>query len=174
MSRQISISYIWDKETFLKAAKSAYKHELKNSGKRYIGWLFIAMAQFGVVAAMKKGAVGLLLISSILLVYWYLLRWPLRKFIISKSFDKSPYANKKFNIKIYDDKIEINTESIKWDKISQVIFLESGFLLYTDQKSFFFPSGAFKDMEEKNKFAAMAKKRVKNYQISLTSSQTTF
>jgi len=164
MSKNICISYIWDRQTFLKAAETAYKYELKNSNKKYLGWLFIAMAQFGVVAAMKKGAGGLLIISSILLVYWYLLRWPIRKFFINKTFDKSPYANKQFNIKILDDGIEVNNSLIGWDKILQVIFLENGFFLYMEQDFFFFPSSAFKDIEERNRFAAIAKKKVQNYQ----------
>ena len=71
MFEPIYIEYTWTKELFLKASKSAYDYELKNSPKRFLGWIFIAMAQFGVVMAMIKGAGGLLILSTIFLIYWY-------------------------------------------------------------------------------------------------------
>ena len=47
----INIHYLWDKELALKSAYDIYEYELKNSNKKFIGWLFIALAQFGVVGA---------------------------------------------------------------------------------------------------------------------------
>ena len=160
MFEPIYIEYTWTKELFLKAGKSAYDYELKNSPKRFLGWIFIAMAQFGVVMAMKKGAGGLLIISTIFLIYWYLLRWPIRKIIIKKSFDKSPLANHNFKITIKEDGLYFDNNKISWDEILKIVSVENGFLLYLNSDYLYFPYSAFKNIEEKNRFKEEAKKRV--------------
>ena len=159
----INFNYKWDKETYLKAAKVAYDYELKTSRKRYIGFFFIALTQFGVVAALKKGAIGLLLISTFLVVYWYLLRWPIRKISISKAFNKLPNANMDYSIKTDENGIKINSNLIPWSEIAEVIYLQDGFLIYAENNFFFFPATAFKTLEDKNDFAKLAKKFVKSY-----------
>jgi hypothetical protein len=163
MSKTIKISYIWDKETFLKASKVTYDYELNNSNRKYWGWLFIALLQFGVVAAMKKGAVGLLFISTFLVIYWYMLRWTLRKRFILKTFDKSPNANHTYNVEITDEALKIDTTILSWSDIKKVISLKEGFLLFNKDEFFFFPSSAFKDMDERNEFSTIAKDKVTNY-----------
>ncbi len=170
MSKIINISYVWDKNLFLKASKAIYDYELNNSNRKYWGWLFIAMLQFGVVSALKKDAIGLLFISTFLVIYWYLLRWNFRKRFISKTFDKSSNANHKYNIKITNETITIDNNSISWSEIKKVIYLKEGFLLYYKDEFFFFPSSAFKDMDERNEFASLAKEKVENYSNSSISS----
>jgi hypothetical protein len=157
----IKISYIWDKEIYLKATKIAYDYELKRSSKRFIGWIFIAMSQFGVVQAMKGGGVGLLLLSSILILYWYYFRWEIRKSILIKNFKKSPNANHKFNILANEKGITIDDRLIQWSKIEEIISLRDGFLLYYDNSFLFFPLNAFKDIEKKNQFGLLVKANIK-------------
>ena len=159
MFKPINLKYMWDKESFLDASKVAYDYELKHSSKRFLGWLFIAMTQFGVVAAMKKGSIGLLLVSSVLVVYWYFFRWKIRKRLIEKSFD----TEQKFHVNIDENKITINENHIKWDSILEVVSLEKGFLVFYKNTFLFFPSKAFKDIDEKNAFAQLAKEKAKNY-----------
>jgi len=163
ISKTINISYTWDKETFLKASKAIYDYELNNSNRKYWGWLFIALLQFGVVAALKKEAVGLLFISTFLVIYWYMLRWSLRKRFISKTFDKSPNANHNYNVVLDLKAITIDNNPILWSDIKKVISLKEGFLLYHKDEFFFFPSSTFKDMDERNEFASIAKDKVTNY-----------
>ncbi len=163
MSKNIELSYIWDRDTYLKASKLAYDYELKRSNKKYIGWLFIALTQFGVVAAMQKGSIGLLLISTILVLYWYYLRWPLRERFIKKSFKKLPNADMRYVIKILNDNFYINDKEIEWEKISEVLALEDGVFVYLGNDSIFVPNSAFKKIEDRNDFLTILKSKVDNY-----------
>jgi len=43
------------------------------------------------------------------------------------------------------------------------ISLKEGFLLYNKDEFFFFSSSAFKDMDERNELASIAKEKVENY-----------
>ncbi len=163
MSKEINIEYIWDKGTYLKASKVAYDYELKKSNKRYIGWFFIALTQFGVVAAMKKGSIALLLISTILVVYWYFFRWGIRKKVIETTFDKLENANQKYKLTLTNENLSINENKITWEEITQVTALEEGIFIYLDQNSIFIPSSAFKDIQERNEFLTILKSKVSNY-----------
>ncbi len=159
MFKPIKLTYTWDKKTFLDASHQAYKYEMKHSSKRFLGWIFIAMTQFGVVAAIRKGSIGLLLVSTILVLYWYFFRWKIRKRLIEKSFDQERI----YHVTIEKEKIIINQTDIDWDTILEVISLEKGFLLFFDKSFLFFPATAFKDIDEKNAFAKLAKEKAKNY-----------
>ena len=163
----IKISYTWNIDTYLKATKIAYDYELKHSPKRFLGWIFIAMSQFGVVQAMKGGGIGLLLLSSLLILYWYYFRWEIRKSILIKNFNKSPNANHQFKIEANENGLKIDNNLIEWNKILEVVSLKSGFLLYYDTTFLFLPLGGFKDIEEKSKFASLAKLKVTNYKNTI-------
>ena len=160
MSEGIEIEYTWDEKLALEASKSAYEYELKHSPKRFLGWVFIVLAQFGVVMAMKKGAIGLLLLSTIFLLYWYVLRWPIREFFIKKSFSKSPLANSKFNVILQEDALYINSSPINWDNISEIESAEKGFLLYLGKDFIYFPYSSFSSFEEKSIFKERIKKHI--------------
>ena len=159
ISKEITIKYSWDEESFLSASKIAYEYGLKHSLKRYLGWLFIILAQFGVVAALKKGAFGLLFISTILLIYWYFLRWPLRAIFIKRSFKKSNLANKEFVAKITKDYLEINSIKIKWSEIKEVVSIKTGYLIELSNQLLFLPKSAFKEKEAKEQFIKLAKSK---------------
>ena len=161
ISKEIEVKYKWDEDSFLEASKIGYEYTLKNSYKRYLGWLFIIIAQFGVVAALKKGAFGLLLISTILIIYWYFLRWPIRAFFIKREFKKSNLENKEFKVKISKDYIEINGIKIKWSDIKSVISLKRGYLLELNRELLFLPKSAFTNKEAKEYFIDLAKEKSK-------------
>ncbi len=163
MSKNIEISYTWDKETYLKASKLAYDYELKKSNRKYIGWFFIALTQFGVVAAMKKGSIGLLLISTVLVVYWYYFRWSLRKKVIEKTFDKLSNANEKYIVDINSENLSINKKDIAWSEITEVLALKDGIFIYLNQDSIFIPNSSFQSFEDRNEFLTILKKSVTNY-----------
>ncbi len=163
MSKEIHISYIWDRETYLKASKLIYDYELKNSNKKYLGWFFIALTQFGVVSAIKQGVFGLLLLSTVLVIYWYYLRWPLRKKIIERTFKKLPNANKTYHIDISQEKLSIDKKEIKWSEITQLLVLKDGIFLYLDRESLFIPNSAFKSLEERNSFLKIVKDSLSIY-----------
>jgi len=163
MSDPIHICYTWDKETFLKASHIAYTYELKHSPKRFLGWIFIAMTQFGVVSAMRGGAIGLLMLSSLLVIYWYYFRWQIRKVMLAKSFDTLPQANEQYHITATEEGLVMKQREITWQDILEIVSLPEGFLVYFDQSFIFFPLSAFISIEEKNRFASLARENVKHY-----------
>ncbi len=163
MSDRITVSYTWDKDTYMRASKLAYEYELKHSNRKYLGWVFIALTQFGVVAAIQKGTIGLLLVSTILVIYWYALRWSLRKRIIEKTFDKLTNANMKYTISTTDTGLNINREDITWDKIVSVLALKNGIFLYLNPDSIYIPNKAFEDIDERNEFLKLLKQNIPNY-----------
>jgi hypothetical protein len=158
----IELKYKWDLDNFLKASKFAYDYNLKHSPKRFFGWLFIAATQFGVVMALKGGAVGLLFISTILVAYWYGLRWTIRKTILKKAFNSSNLKDKVINIKASSESLEIDNTKFNWSDIDLVVNLENGFLIFLNKESLFIPQSAFSKIEDRNSFAKYAKEQT-NY-----------
>ena len=167
ISNDIIIEYTWDRDTVLNASYSAYRYEMRHSPKRFIGWIFIVLTQFSVVGAMQKDAIGLLIISTILTTYWYFFRWSIRKFILSKSFDMLENANHKFKITVNRERLLIDEISSSWSDIREIVSLEDGFLIYYKESFIFFPSKAFKSIEDKNRFSLLAKEMVVKYKKEL-------
>ena len=160
MSRALVSSYVLDRDNYLSGAKLAYDYELRNSRKRYFGFLIIGLVQFGVVMALKKGAIGLLLISSILLIYWYLLRWPLRKLLLLNVFNKLPLKDEVIAIEFNNEGININKNSILWSDIQRVLLENEGFLLYYHNNYIFIPKKSF-DKDSEEEFLKIIKKKLK-------------
>ena len=157
MSKQVTFAYVWDQATAMKASELFYRYDLKHSPKRFLGWLFIAMAQFGVVGALKHDAYGLLVLSTVFLIYWYYLRWIIRKRIALKYFRSSAAAGMTFKISIQKEGILQNDLLLSWDDIDTVVELEEGFLLYTKQAPLFFPGEAFGSDKVRQHFRATVK-----------------
>jgi hypothetical protein len=161
--KDIEIDYTWSKDVFLDASKATYEFELKHSPKRFLGWFFIALVQFGVVGALKKDAYGLLLIATVLVIYWYAFRWPIRRFMISKTYDASCIKNHHFKMFANTDGISVDGTLIAWSMITEIISLENSFLLYYESSFLFIPKSAFTSSDEKDRFTHLAKKSVESY-----------
>lgn len=159
---KLNLSYKWDKQTYLQGSKSLYEDMLRHSPKRFTGWFFIALSQFGLVAFFKKGAFGLLFISTVFLIYWYLLRWPLRKLFILNAFQKSPLKDKTITVEFDSKNVTINETAISWNEIQRVLLEDNGFLLYYRENYIFIPKSAFNKESEKI-FLNIIKKRIENH-----------
>ena len=155
ISKEIKINYKWDKETALKSFNDIYKFEFNKSTKKYFGWFIIALVQFGVVATLKKGDITLLAFSTILLIYWYFIK----KLIAKKRFLDTIKDIKNINLAINKNGITFNKEKItwKWDEISEIKELESGFIIIKDSNHFFLPKEAFKTNKELESFIQFIK-----------------
>ncbi len=158
MSKDVTLSFRWSKETYMQAGELAYDYKMNHTPKKYMGWLFIALLQFGVVGALLKGTLAMLLFSTILLIYWYYLKKRIEKSILLRKFDKEEDANKILDISINKETITINGKKIQWSDIPQIISAEKGYLLDHIDGFLFFPSCAFKREEDKTEFINFAKK----------------
>ncbi|MCB4766178.1 MAG: YcxB family protein [Sulfurovum sp.] len=158
-SKPVTICYCWDKENFEKAFVHAYEYQFKHSVRRYIGWLFIAMVQFGVVVVLKGGSVGLLLFSTILILYWYFIkRWLIYRRTLT-SFKHSEFRDMPIALEANKDGIKQHGTVIPWKEIQRVIFLDDAILLYNKDKTFYIPHSAFSSLEEKSRFKSFAKEK---------------
>jgi hypothetical protein len=164
MSKPIKISYIWNKQNIDNLFEASYKYQFNNSAKRFIGWLFIALLQYGIVLALKKDAFAILLFSTIMLFYWYYGKKWIAKRRADKSFENSPFKGKKiemsigtngFNLVSSDSK---NHEHWSWDEVQEVIVLGDDIMLYKHPNFHYIPANGFESIEEKSRFKSMVKK----------------
>lgn len=160
MSRTIELQYIWDLPLALKASQRFYQFEFKHSYRRYLGWFFIALAQFGVVGALKHDSYGILILSTLFLAYWYLLRWEIRKVMVRKHFKGSAHSNQKVRVHIDANGIESNTQQVSWSDIIKVIEVEEGFLIYTLEQSLFIPKKDFASGSDRNDFRELLRDKI--------------
>jgi hypothetical protein len=148
MSKQIEINFVWSKSLAIKASKLYYNWDMKNSYKRFIGWLFIALTQFAIVGALKHHAFGLLFISTFLVIYWYYGRWYLREKMIVKFYNKSNLDNQKIKFTVKPDGLSHEDSLTQWDDIQTAIKLDDGIVLQTTQNTLYFTVESFGDYED--------------------------
>jgi len=162
-SSKIEISYKWDRENLEKSFEKSYTYHYKNSMRRYIGWLFIAMAQFGVVFALKGNHIGLLLFSTMLIIYWYLLKKWLVKRRVMRDFENSPYKDQVIKIYVDESGIMQDGELVPWENINGVVVADDAFMIYQKGKEYYIPPESFKEYEQKSQFKTIAKEKGKLY-----------
>jgi len=169
MSKPIKISYIWNRENIDKLFEASYKYQFNNSAKRFIGWFFVALLQYGVVVALKKDAYAILLFSTIMLFYWYYGKKWIAKRRAYKSFENSKFKDKKIEISIGNDGFSLasfgaeasdskTNEHWSWDEVQEVIVLGDDIMLYKHPHFHYIPSNGFESIEEKSRFKSLVKK----------------
>ncbi len=159
-SKPIKVNYIWNEENIDKLFEASYRYQFEHSSKRYIGWLIIAMMQFGVVAALKKGAFELLLFSTILIIYWYYGKKMIAKKRAKQSFEKSNFKNKIIKMTIDKQGFKITSpyqEEWHWDQIDEIISLQDDIMIYKYPNFHYIPSNGFESIDEKSRFKSLAK-----------------
>ncbi|SFV51092.1 hypothetical protein MNB_SV-3-737 [hydrothermal vent metagenome] len=161
MSKNIEINFTYTKELAFKASKLYYDWDMKNSSKRYVGWLFVAMVQFGVVGALKHDSYGILTISTILVIYWYYGRWYFRKGMIRKYYDKLYKTDTNVSFVLKEDGLYFDNLLISWDEIKKVIELEDGIIIHISTNTLFFEKDFFKSPKEMKYFIEKMKKQGK-------------
>ena len=161
MSKPIEVSFEWNKELALKTSKLYYDYDMRHSNKRYVGWFFVALVQFGIVGALKHDSYGLLYLSTFLVGYWYYGRWFLRKRMLERYYDKNNPQNLQIEFSIDEDGLHGKEKNIVWDDIIKVIELEEGVLVQARDNALFFANAAFKKEGDKTRFLKMAKEKGK-------------
>ena len=160
MSKPIKISYLWNKENIESLFEASYKHQFNNSGKRFIGWFFVALLQYGIVIALKKDAFAILLFSTIMLFYWYYGKKWIAKRRAEKSFETSEFKDKRIEMSIDKDGFTLpspNHEQWSWSDVQEVIVLGDDIMLYKHPNFHYIPAKGFESMEEKSRFKSLVK-----------------
>jgi hypothetical protein len=153
----------WDEAAFLEGAKLAYDFQMRHTWRRYAGWLFIAMTQFGVVGVLNHGSAGLLLLSTPLVLYWYVLRWPLRKRMALRSFERSGFAGRSLALEATEEGLCIDGGCVPWRNFGRVVASAEGYLLQRDEGFLFLPRTLFGSAEERNTFVALLKEKISEF-----------
>ena len=161
MSKSVEIKFTWSRDLAIKASKLYYNWDMKASGKKYVGWLFIAMMQFGVVGALKHDSFGILFVSTFLVIYWYYIRWFLRERMIVKFYEKSSLDAKDVVFVLQDDGLHYDDTVIDWGYISKVVKFDDGILIQTIDSTLFFQREAFKSYKDVQRFMQMMKDKGK-------------
>ena len=161
MSKSIEISYIWNKENVEKLFKASYKYQFEHSRRRYIGWFFIALLQYGIVVALKKEVFAILLFTTIVLFYWYYGKKWIAKRRAIKSFEESEFKDKEIKLTVSENGFEViapKKEHWDWSEIDEVVSLGDDIMIYKHPHFHYIPSSGFKSLEEKSQFKSIAKK----------------
>ncbi len=161
MSKPIEVSYIWNKENIEKLFDASYKYQFEHSRKRYIGWFFIALMQYGIVIALKKEAFAILLFTTIVLFYWYYgKKWIAQK-RARKSFEASEFKDKEIKLTVDKDGLHLitpNKEDWSWDEIEEIVSLGDDIMIYKYPNFHYIPTNGFESIEEKSRFKSLVKK----------------
>ncbi|BDY13676.1 YcxB family protein [Hydrogenimonas cancrithermarum] len=159
-----SLKLHWDEATFLEGARLAYTYQMRHTWRRYAGWVFIALTQFGVVGAVSHGAPGLLLVSTLLLLYWYGLRWPLRKAALRRFFEKSPFAGETLHIVAEEEGLCINQRCVPWPEFKRVLAAKEGYLLDMEDSFLYIPKNRFENSDTREAFSSLLRNSVEQFQ----------
>jgi len=161
MSKPIKISYIWDKNHVDKLFDASYKYQFNHSRKRFIGWFFIALLQYGVVIALKKDAFAILLFSTIILLYWYYGKKWIAKRRADKAFEMSEFKDKEIQMSIDNNGFTLlspHQEKWSWNEVQEVVVLGDDIMIHKYPNFHYIPSNGFESLEEKSRFKSLVKK----------------
>jgi len=162
MSDSIDIRYRWDRENLERLFDSSYRYEFEHSHKRYVGWIFIAIMQFGVVSALKHSSFGLLMFSTIVLLYWYYGKRVIAKRRAIKAFESSVFRDKLIEMSVDDEGIVIKpNRKLDWGEIDEIRSIGDDIMLYKAPNFHYIPLSAFGSIEEISRFKSIAKQKGK-------------
>ncbi len=161
MSKSIEVSYIWNIENIEKLFDASYKYQFEHSRRRYIGWFFIAIMQYGIVVALKKEAFAILLFTTVVLFYWYYGKKWIAKRRAKKSFEQSDFKDKEIKLTVDKNGFELIApikEHWSWDEIEEIVSLEDDIMIYKYPNFHYIPANGFESIEEKSRFKSLVKK----------------
>ena len=164
MSKPIEVRYVWNSEHIEKLFDASYKYQFEHSRKRYIGWFFIALMQYGIVVALKKEAFAILLFTTIVLFYWYYGKKWIAKRRAEKSFEKSEFKDKEIQLTVDNNGFHLitpNKEEWRWEELEEVVSLGDDVMIYKYPNFHYLPANGFNSMEEKSRFKTLAKEKGK-------------
>ena len=148
----MKIEYQWTKERFLEAAKANYDLKMKSPNLSLIGYFGVSGIIVGAYLAWATGVYGILSVSSALVLYWYLLRWPLQRLQLASSFKKHASKDKLVSWTVEPDTFSITSESgggsYKWSAITDVSETKAGFLIRQYPVFYWLPKDRFESEED--------------------------
>jgi len=151
-SEKLRIDLPWEEETFLQGAKILYDYTRKHSWRRYLGPIFVGVALFGLIIALRTGMGGMLFVGSLLSIYWYVLSWRRKKQSLKAQFAQAELAGKRLRIVADEKGLKADGSPIPWEAISLTLSTPRGYLLVIDNGFLFFHREIFPDKQTRRRF----------------------
>ena len=141
------VEYQWSKERFLEASKANYDLKMKSLKLKLLGYFGVVFVIVGAYFSYTKGVYTTLIVSSTLVIYWYILRWPLYRFQLSVNFKKHASKDKAVSWSIEPESFSITSEngggSYKWRAITDISESNAGFLVRQYPVFYWLPKDCF-------------------------------
>jgi len=157
----VEIHFKWSKPLAVKASKLYYDWDMRHTSKRYIGWFFIALVQFAIVGVLKHNVFGLLYLSTFLVLYWYYIRWYIRKRLIVNYYEKSGIHGEEVTFRLTEEGLWYGETLIDWEHIFKVVKFDDGILLQTLNSTLFFEKNAFDSYDALQRFMELMRRHEK-------------
>ena len=160
----ITVQYTWDVNEFIRSNKISYALKMKSTGFRYLGYFLVVATAYGLFTAFRSKNFFLLVISLVVVSYWYILKWRIHKSQLVKNFSKNSEERKEIEWRIDENGFTGSSGTGKsqfsWDALSQVVSSDEGFLLYQDPAIVFLPAHGFSSADDIQWFRETAKSKV--------------
>lgn len=141
------VEYQWSRERFLEASKANYDLKMESLKLKLLGYSGIVLVIVGAYFSYIKGVHAILIVSGILVIYWYILRWPLYRLQLSMNFKKHATKDKKVSWSIKPESFSITSEngggSYRWSAITDISESRAGFLVRQYPVFYWLPKDSF-------------------------------
>jgi len=139
----IKVAFPWNEKTYLDAGEMVFDYRMQYTWRRYAGYVFIAMALYGLLTAVDRKDYALLYLGAVLSGYWYFMRPIINRQRLKRLFVKEPVHKASMEFVLSQGGIRINGHLVPWREISAVIVHPKGFLLERPQGYPYLPATAF-------------------------------
>ncbi len=157
----------WTRDEYLAASQVNYDLRCRGWKFRAIGCVLIAMALFGGFTAYSKGTFATLFVGTVLVVYWYLLRWPLYRLQLGRRFSKHSSKDAEITWEINEDGFKGGSVDAKgeisWNAVGRVVVSPRGFLVYQYPIFSWIPRHAFTLPGDADRFERLVQTKVKEF-----------
>ena len=169
MSTPITASYRWSKDEFLRAQRLAVRHS--RQGRllyRFLTVIGVLILLSGVVGLCQRTTGWLGFLFTVLLSSFFFSVPLFARRTALKLYAQKPDRDMVVTWDISDDGIRSKTELASsestWAFFQKVFRVREGFLLYTSGSIFYWlPMHAFRDTADAERFAELAKSKVRDY-----------
>lgn len=163
----LSAKFKWTKEEYLTAHKINYALRMKEWRFRGLGYAFLATLVFGAFIAYSQKTYVTFGLGAILVVYWYVLRWPIYRMQLASRFSKHSSKDAEIFWSIDGNGLRGGSNDSKgemsWSAVGKVAVAPEGFLIYQYPIFSWIPRTGFASASESKEFEELARSRVKEF-----------
>ena|SRR5438034_487420 len=166
MEQPITIRYRWTADELLTASRC---HSRQSGHRLFRFGVFLAVAILLIAIFIKKdlGVVDALGIAIGIGMCWFVSR-SFTRWQLGRQFHRRPDRNQEQDWRVYPDRLVcqsgLGQSEFKWEALAKVVRSPKGYLLYPNERIFFWlPRHGFQSDVEFQRMAELSKGRVKKY-----------